>query len=163
MYQYYPNKEALLFAVLEQKLDKVEAAMLAATEMQAGRDLRTIAHALADAWLDAKTTDIEASRAIYGIAAGFDIATRMAEGAARLRQGIGRLLATARDARFADIDAAAFMAVAMLAGSTRAVLEHGASGRDLACLRRELPRACYGYLKAVGQETTKLRLVETPS
>src|SRR3712207_891853 len=32
MYQYYPNKQALLFAILEQKLDTVEAAMLAAVE-----------------------------------------------------------------------------------------------------------------------------------
>jgi AcrR family transcriptional regulator len=159
MYQYYPNKQALLMAILEQKLDKVEAAMLAAIETLAGRDLRTIAHGLADGWLKAKTTDIEASRAIYGIAAGFDIEARMAEGAGRLRQGIGRLLATAPDARFADIDATAFMTLALLAGSTRAVLEHGASDHDLACLRRELPRACYGYLNAVGHDATKLRLV----
>lgn len=76
-----------------------------------------------------------------------------------LRQGIGELLATAPDARFANIDAAAFMTLALLAGSTRAVLEHGASEHDLACLRRELPRACYGYLNAVGHGTDKLRLV----
>lgn len=163
MYQYYPHKEALLFAVLEQKLDMVEAAMLAAAETLAGRDLETIAHGLTGAWLDAKTTDIEASRAIYGIAAGFDIAARMARGADRLRQGIGRVLATAPDARFADVDATAFMTMALLAGSTRAVLEHGASGHDLACLRRELPRACHGYLNAVGHATGHLRLVQRPS
>lgn len=150
MYQYYPNKQALLFAILEQKLDKVEASMLVAVETLAGCDLQTIAYGLADGWLDAKTTDIEASRAIYGIAAGFDIAARMAEGSGRLRQAIGGLLATAPDARFADIGATAFMTLALLAGSTRAVLENGASVRDLACLRRELPRACYGYLNAVG-------------
>lgn len=163
MYQYYPHKQALLFAILEQKLDMVEAAMLAAAEALVGRDLETIAHGLAGAWLDAKTTDIEASRAIYGIAAGFDIAARMARGADRLRQGTGRLLATAPDARFADVDATAFMTVALLAGSTRAVLEHGASGHDLACLRRELPRACHGYLNAVGHGTGDVRLVQKPS
>lgn len=158
LYQYYPHKQALLFAILEQKLDKVEAAMVVVLEALAGRDLRTIAHGLADGWLDAKTTDIEASRAIYGIAAGFDIAARMAEGAGRLRQGIGGLLATASDARIADVGATAFMTLALLAGSTRAVLEHGASEHDLACLRRELPRACYGYLKAVAHGTAKLRV-----
>lgn len=160
LYQYYPHKQALLFAILEQKLDMVEAAMLAAFETLAGRDLETIAHGLADAWLRAKTTDIEASRAIYGIAGGFDIAERMAEGSGRLRQGIGELLATAPDARFADIGATAFMTLALLVGSTRTVLEHGASEHDLACLRRELPRACYGYLEAVRHATAKLRLVE---
>lgn len=151
MYQYYPHKQALLFAILEQKLDGVEAAMLGAADRLAGCELRTIAHGLADAWLDAKTRDMEASRAIYGIAAGFDIAARMTLGAERLRHVIGRLLATATDARFADVDATAFMTMALLAGSTRAVLEHGASPRDLACLRRELPRACHGYLDAAGR------------
>lgn len=148
MYQYYPHKQALLFAILEQKLDVVEAAVLAAAEKLAGHDLRAIAYGLAEAWLDAKMSDMEASRAIYGIATGFDITARMAQGAARLRDAIGRLLATAPDARFADGDATAFMLLALLAGSTRAVLEHGASARDLACLRGELPRACHGYLQA---------------
>lgn len=162
LYQYYPNKQALLFAILEQKLDMVEAAMLAAFETLAGHDLETIAHGLADAWLRAKTRDLEASQSIYGIAAGFDIAERMAQGVGRLRQGIAELLATAPDARFGDIGATAFMTLALLAGSTRTVLEHGASEHDLACLRRELPRACYGYLEAVGHAATKLRLVEKP-
>lgn len=163
MYQYYPHKQALLFAILEQKLDRVEDAILAASETLAGRDLEAIARGLAEAWLAAKTSDIEASRAIYGIAAGFDIAARMAQGADRLRQAIGRVLATASDAHFADVDATAFMTIALLAGSTRAVLEHGASERDLACLRRELPRACYGYLDAVGHSASNMRLVRNPS
>ena len=164
MYQYYPHKQALLFAILEQKLDKVEAATLAAAETLAGRDLETIALGLADAWLEAKTADMDASRAIYGIAAGFDIAERMAQGADRLRQAVGRLLATAPDARFADLDATAFMTMALLAGSTRAVLEHGASERDLARLRRELPRACHGYLSAANQANAgDARLVRRPS
>lgn len=148
MYQYYPHKQALLFAVVERKLEAVETAMLGAAEELTGCDLRAVAHGLADAWLNAKTADVEASRAIYGIAAGFDVATRILQGAERLRRAIERLLATAPDARFADVDGAAFMLAALLAGSTRTVLEHGASERDLACLRRELPRACHAYLDA---------------
>jgi AcrR family transcriptional regulator len=159
MYQYYPNKQALLFAILEQKLDTVEAAMHAAAAALAGRDLKAIAYGLADAWLEAKTRDIEASRAIYGIAAGFDIGPRMARGVERLREKIGGLLATACDARIADIDAAAFMTLALLAGSTRTVLEHDSSEQGLDCLRRELPRACYGYVRGVARGTDHLRSV----
>ena len=151
IYQYYPHKQALLFAVLEQKLQMVERAMMAAADRLAGRELRTIAHGLADAWLDAKTADIDASRAIYGVAAEFDIGTLMRTGAQRLQQEFARLLATAPDARFADVDAAAFMLTALLGGSVRAVMELGASDHDLACLRHELPRACHAYLAAAGQ------------
>lgn len=148
MYQYYPNKQALMFAIVERQLAAVERAFLEAAEYLAGHDLQTIAHGLADAWLDAKTADIEASRAIYGVAAEFDISKLMEQGTHCLRQGVARVLETASDARFPDLDGTAFMLLAMLGGSVRAVMELGASQQDLACLRRELPRACYGYLCA---------------
>ena len=148
MYQYYPNKQVLLFAIVRQHLEAVERAFLATVEQLAGRDLETIGHRLAEAWLDAKTADIEASRAIYGVAAEFDISALMAEGTQRLRQALARLLATASDAPVPDAERVAFMLLAMLGGAVRAVMELGASRQDLAWLRRELPRACYGYLRA---------------
>lgn len=160
MYQYFPHKQALLFAVLEQKLNMVEAAMLEAVERLAGRDLERIAHGLADSWLDAKAKDMDASRAIYAIAAEFDISVQMANCADRLRQAIGRLLVTTPDARFDDIEATAFMTLALLTGPTRAVLEHGPSERGLDCLRRELPRACYGYLDTVAHRAGDVRQVD---
>ena len=148
MYQYYPNKRALLFAIVERHLLAVERAFLEAAARLAGRDLRTIGHGLAAAWLDAKTADVETSRAIYGVAAEFDITALMERGTQRLRLGLVRLLTTASDAHFPDVDGVAFMLLAMLGGSVRAVMELGASQQDLARLRRELPRACHGYLRA---------------
>jgi hypothetical protein len=40
------------------------------------------------------------------------------------------------------------MLAALLGGSVRVVMETEASEEDLACLRRELPRACHAYLLA---------------
>lgn len=147
MYQYYPNKQALLFAIVEQHLLGVQRAFLDATERLARQDLQTIGHGLAHAWLDAKTADIETSRAIYGVAAEFDITTLMEEAMQRLRHGVARVLGTVTDACFPDVDGVAFMLLAMLGGAVRSVMELGASEQDLTCLRRELPRACYGYLR----------------
>lgn len=73
MYQYYPHKQALLFAVVERQLDLITTAMLAAAKRLEGKDVATVAEGLAIAWLDAKTADVVASRAIYGIAAEFDL------------------------------------------------------------------------------------------
>lgn len=151
LYQYYPHKQALLFAILERQLGAVEDAALGAAARLAGGDLDTIANGLADAWLDAKTRDMDASRAIYGIAADFDIADLMRQGSERLQRGFARLLESAADARFADPDATAFMLLALLGGATRAVMDLGASEHDIACLRRELPRACFGYLAAAAE------------
>lgn len=146
MYQYYPNKQALLFAIVERHLLKVEHAFLHAAERLAGRDLRTIGYGLAEAWLAAKTADLQESRAIYAVAAEFDITALIGRGVERLRRGVEAVLTTASDARVADVGAMSFMLLAMLGGAVRAAMELGASEQDLACLRRELPRVCFGYL-----------------
>lgn len=148
MYQYYPHKQALLFAIVERQLEKIMIDMLAATERLSGQDLTTVAEGLATAWLDAKMADIVASRAIYGIAAEFDLAEAMGQAMTLMVEVIGQLLASVPDKRFADPDSAAFMLAALLGGSVRVVMEAGASECDLARLRRELPCACHAYLAA---------------
>ncbi|MCW4460454.1 hypothetical protein OK349_01955 [Sphingomonas sp. BT-65] len=110
--------------------------------------MATVAEGLALSWLDAKTADIVASRAIYGIAAEFDLSEPLSRAATRMTQLIGALLGTIPDARFADRDAVAFMLAALLGGSVRVVMEGKGSQVDLACLRRELPRMCHAYLAA---------------
>lgn len=148
MYQYYPHKQALLFAIVERQLEAITRAMLAAADGLEGRDLATVAQGLATAWLDAKTADIVASRAIYGIAAEFDLSEVMGRAMQQMMAVIGGLLAAAPDARLTDVKSAAFMLTALLGGSVRVVMEADASEDDLACLRRELPRACQAYLAA---------------
>lgn len=146
MYQYYPHKQALLFAIVERQLELIVDAMLAATRRLEGQPLATVAEGLATSWLDAKMADIVSSRAIYGIAAEFDLAEVMNRAMTLMVDVIGRLLASVTDKRFADSDTAAFMIAALLGGSVRVVMEAGASEEDLERLRRELPRACHAYL-----------------
>ncbi|WP_423602171.1 TetR/AcrR family transcriptional regulator [Sphingomonas sp. MS122] len=148
MYQYYPHKQALLFAIVERQLQSIMSAMLVAAQHLEGRDVATVAEGLAIAWLDAKTADRVASRAIYGIAAEFDLGEVMGEAKRQMTQVIGQLLAAAPDARFADLASAAFMLTALLGGSVRMVMETEDSEDSLACLRQELPRACKAYLAA---------------
>lgn len=148
MYQYYPHKQALLFAVVERQLERIIAAMMTAAERLEGSDVATVGEGLAIAWLDAKTTDIVASRAIYGIASEFDLGEVITQAAARMMEVITAVLVAAPDARFSDPQTAAFMVIALLGGSVRVVMESGASAQDLERMRRELPRACRAYLSA---------------
>lgn len=146
MYQYYPHKQALLFAVVERQLELITTAMLAAAKRLEGKDVATIAEGLAIAWLDAKTADVVASRAIYGIAAEFDLGEVMHRAMGQMMAVIQGLLASASDAHFGDPEAAAFMVTALLGGAVRVVMEAEASTGYLEGLRRELPRACQAYL-----------------
>jgi AcrR family transcriptional regulator len=148
MYQYYPHKQALLFAIVERQLDTITSAMHIVTERLKGKDVATVAEGLALAWLNVKVADVVASRAIYGIAAEFDLGEVMQRGMRRMTELIGEVLAAAPDARFADLNSAAFMIAALLGGSVRVVMEADPSDDGLTRLREELPRACRAYLVA---------------
>lgn len=148
MYQYYPHKQALLFGIVERQLLLIEEAMRAASDRLMGADLKALAEGLAAAWLEAKTADVVSSRAIYGIAAEFDLSASMARAAKTMTEMFDALLANAPDARFADRTSAAFMLAALLGGSVWMVMEADPSETNLERLRVELPRACHAYLAA---------------
>ncbi|BAK66081.1 putative TetR family transcriptional regulator [Sphingobium sp. SYK-6] len=149
MYQYYPHKQALLFAIVERQLDLIVTAMLEAAARLKGRDLQSVAEGLAAAWLEAKMADLVSSRAIYGIATEFNLEELMNRAKHLMVGAISPLLRSVPDARFADPDSAAFMLAALLGGTVRVVMEAGTAEEDLERLRQELPRACLGYLQLV--------------
>ncbi|PWR25894.1 TetR/AcrR family transcriptional regulator [Zavarzinia aquatilis] len=151
MYQYYPHKQALLYAIVDRQLQSIIEAMLTAADRLKGHDLASLARGLTTAWLDAKTADMVASRAIYGIAAEFDLTEVMKRTMDLMTQVIAELLAAAPDARLADVHGVAFMLMAMLGGAVRVVLEVQPSDEDLDRLRRELPRVCLAYLLSANE------------
>ena len=146
MYQYFPHKEALLFALVRQKLGAIAAAMEEAAARLAGNSLAAISDGLVQAWLDAKTDDIVGSRAIYGIAAEFDIVDMTRTETKRLERAVEGLLASACDAMVERPNAVAFALLAVMGGAVRTVLERSAQDAELDILRAELPRVCRAYL-----------------
>lgn len=159
MYQYYPHKQALLFALVEQQLDTVFGFMLAAAERLRGQDAGTVAEGLALAWLDAKTPESEAFRTLYGLVAEFDLAAGMGRALEQMAGVFSDLLAAAPDAHFADCDAVGFMLAALIGGSVRMVLDTADSPDNVARLREELPRACRAYIAAARQAPSTTALL----
>lgn len=151
MYQYYPHKQALLFAIVERQLDNITSAMMAAIARLEGSDLTRVADELSAAWIDVKVADNVVSRAIYAIAAEFDLSEVIGAATDQLRRAVAGLLAATPDARFDDVETVAFMVMALLGGSVRIVMESQAHEDDLARLRRELPVACRAYLNAANE------------
>ena len=150
MYQYFPHKQALLYAVLQQHLEMVSDAVEAACHHYAGLPLEPMSDGLVAAFLEAKTSNIEAARALYLIASELDTDGLVSDVTQRVGVAITRLLASAPDAAFQDIEAVGFTLCATLSGTVRAVLERGASPSALAILRSQLPALCRAYLAAVG-------------
>jgi len=69
LYQYYPNKESLLFAVLQDHLEKVTMAVEAACEQARYRPLADMIRTVVEAFVDAKLSRTDISVALYQIAA----------------------------------------------------------------------------------------------
>lgn len=67
--QYYPNKQSLLFALLEQHMEKVAEAMETACCKAQGKPLLEMLNEVMQRFLDAKLAGTDISTALYRISA----------------------------------------------------------------------------------------------
>jgi AcrR family transcriptional regulator len=147
LYQYFPNKHALLYAVLAQHLTRVSLTVGAAALSVQGQPLDAMVAAVVEAFVRAKTANIDEARALYAVASVLDTAELVKDVAQRGRDVLVALLETAPGVRFEAPALTAFMLVGAMVGSTRAMLEEGASAEMLAALPGQLTSMCLGYLE----------------
>jgi AcrR family transcriptional regulator len=82
LYQYFPNKKALLRAVLERHLDEVVSSIERACREYRSCSLDEMASGVITAFLEAKMKSVRTSAALYAVAADVD-GNRMAREAGR--------------------------------------------------------------------------------
>lgn len=146
MYQYFPQKHALLFALLRQHMDGISDEIAAACARCHGASVEIISDTLVGAFLDAKTRNVEAARALHVVAVELDTDDLVGEFARRNQITIRTLLDSASNATFDDPEAIALTLRATLAGMARAMMRRGTTSVDLGTLRRELQSLCRAYL-----------------
>jgi AcrR family transcriptional regulator len=149
LYQYYPNKQSLLFAVLEEHLDKVSAGVEAACEQHHGEPLAEMVKAVVERFVDAKMERKDISMALYRIASELGGAVLVKQMGERSRKALKAMLRTAPDATLLQEDFVVQMLLAAMAGATRSVLEAGASAVMVRRLREHLVLLCQSYVMAV--------------
>jgi AcrR family transcriptional regulator len=148
LYQYFPNKQALLFAALEAHLTRLMRRMEKVCGENLGRPAAAMAEEVATAFIEAKLERPDVSMALYAVSSelnGVEVMRRVGLGG---RTAMEKMLASAPDARFEDVHFTAFMLFAVMAGATRALIERGMTPKLLRSLRRELPVLCAAYLTA---------------
>jgi AcrR family transcriptional regulator len=148
LYQYYPNKQSLLFAVLAHHLDKVASAVELACEQARGKPLAEMIGAVVEAFLAAKLERPDISMALYQIAAdvgGWELARRVSQ---RSRKALEAVLQTAPDIQAPADKFAIEMMFAAMSGATRHVLESGAPPAMTRALRQHLVVLCQSYMSA---------------
>lgn len=148
LYQYFPNKRALLRAALQHHMDDVLAAVLAVCHDQAGASLQTMAAALVTAFLKAKMKDGKTSVALYSVSSDVDGAAVVRTNGLKINRAIVTMLNSAQEELTTDPQLVASMVQASIAGASRRLLESASPQRDHAIVRDELTLLLCAYLRA---------------
>lgn len=146
MYQYFPHKDALLYAVIRRYLDEVADAVEGSCRRNLGQPLAVASDALVAAYVDAKSAHAEASRALYLVSTELDMADLVNAVFKRFHDATVPLLASVPDALFTDLDDIAFDLLATITGATRVAFEHDAGPVMLEQFRRRL-MMCQAFLR----------------
>ena len=148
LYQYFPNKRALLQAALKRHLELVTEALESACRQQEGKTLREMATSVVTAFLDAKMKDARTSAALYAVSSDVDGAKMVQQMIVRHNQALVRMLQTASEPLATDPQRVASMLQATVGGVVRAILESNAPEKLTDGLREELIVVACAYLDA---------------
>jgi len=150
LYQYFPNKSALLQAVLKRHLDEVTDAVERACKDQRGATLRPMATALITAFFDAKIRNAKTSVALYSVSSDVDGAKIVQQTGVRSNKAIIEMLASSREPLPADPELVASILQGAMAGIIRRLLESAAPENQFQTLQDELILFASAYLEARG-------------
>jgi AcrR family transcriptional regulator len=152
LYQYFPNKQALLRAVLERHLSEVVSAVERACEQHHGRSLDEMASSLITAFLDTKMKSVRTSAALYSIAADVDGNRIAREMGCRACDCIAAMLATAPVQLTTEPMRLAELLQGAMTGIARRLIESPHPHQLHASYRAELIRLAAAYLAASTRE-----------
>ena len=145
LYQYFPNKQALLNAVLKVHSIKVAEAVEHACRANRGAAVPVLVAAVVEAYVDAKLERRDVSTALFAAASEPEGATVVRSLSKRVHRILTAALAEGAGATLDDMEFVALMFYSAMAGATRAVLEAGAPAKMVVRLREELLELCQGY------------------
>ena len=148
LYQYYPNKQSLLFAVMEHHLNNVAARIVAACETACHKPLAEMIREMVEAFVDAKMERADISVALYRVSAevgGPMLVKRLNQ---RSRKAIDAMIQTAPDTKSAPDKFAIDIMLAAMAGAMRSLLESEPSPGTVRKLREQIVLLCQSYMMA---------------
>ncbi|WP_347016267.1 TetR family transcriptional regulator [Acinetobacter seifertii] len=150
IYQYYPNRDSLLAAVLQRHLDSVAEKIEELCLKYEKTSIKTLISALVDEIILAKLSNPEESKALYAISGergGVDLSKRMND---RMLAAVSNLLESASDIEFDDSQIVAEFVLGAIMGLIRRVLENQVTDKVEQVLESHLKLMVVAYLQQIG-------------
>lgn len=148
LYQYFPNKLALLLAALRLHMEEIFTEVETMCLAQRGQPVELMAESLAVAFLAVKMRHPEKSQAMYAVSTGIEGARVAAGAVARVNNAIVAMLQTAPEELAADLRLMAAVLQGVIAGIKRQLLESDFPETQFPVLQRELIVVVRGYARA---------------
>lgn len=147
LYQYFPNKSALLRECLVRHMDGIRNSVGKTCEEYKGAGLLEMGTALVFAYLSAKMRDPKESVALYTVSSDIEGVALSRAASDRARGMVAEMFATAREGLTKEPEAVATMVLAALNGVSRRLLEVKSPERHLEPMREELLALVHAYLR----------------
>jgi AcrR family transcriptional regulator len=148
LYQYFPNKRALLRAALRLHVEEILVEVLKVCAAQRGQPVEQMAEALAMAFLAVKMRDPKKSRALYAVSSDVEGSKIVASVQARVNDAIVALLQSAPEVLTTDLKLMATMLQSTIAGVKRNLLESEMPETQFDAIQRELVLVVRSYVRA---------------
>ena len=152
LYQYFPNKSALLRAALRLHAEEILAEVDKVCVAQRGQPVEQMAEALAVAFLAVKMRNPKKSRALYAVSSDLEGVKIVTSTAVRVNEAIAGLLKSAPEGLTRDLRLMATVLQSIIAGVKRQLLESDMAEAQFEVMQRELVLVVRSYARAcVGQ------------
>lgn len=148
LYQYFPNKSALLQAALRRHMEEVTNTVERVCKEQKGNTLQQMATALTTAFLNAKMRDAKTSVALYSISSDVDGAKIVQQMGVRSNKAIIDMLTSSYEPLRKETELVASMLQGAMAGISRRLLESSHPEKQFEAYRHELTFLVCAYLEA---------------
>ncbi|WP_375402755.1 TetR/AcrR family transcriptional regulator [uncultured Sphingomonas sp.] len=149
MYQYFPHKQALFYALNERYLDMLAEKVELACQANHGTAIGRMVEALVATYWDAKMESPEVTRALYRSVVEIDNEALIEVFARRVDAAAATMLASASDASFADLATVNLTLLTTIFGTVRNVFERNLSVAEERAVQGQLMAMCNAYLGAV--------------
>ncbi len=148
MYQYFPHKQSLLYALNERYLDIVAEKVERACRAKHGATTPEMVKALIDAYWQAKTERSDVTRALYRSAVELDNEALVEAFAQRMDAATITMFSSASDATYVDLTLINTTLLTVIFGTVRNVFERNLPVTLQEDIRNHLATMCQSYLKA---------------